>query len=221
MNKLKVGHFEADDGLINLPIGFIPDVFDMDELTTANPDHVRWYRRQEQDEASASRQGIITNGVDGVITRLSAGNGIIAYSASEQRPPMGEWEAGSSTIDEKDGTSITIVAKTATAPGTYVFPTVSSAADRQAIFEAVTVGGNTGSEEPDWNNVSIGANVTDGSIVWKRVDVSLQRGGYQGVVIAAALNTNGQEWYYEAKQANWSVDHGDVDGWTDGIDPNA
>ncbi|KKM81435.1 hypothetical protein LCGC14_1329740, partial [marine sediment metagenome] len=171
MNQIKVGHYEADDGLINLPLGFIPDVFDMDELTTSNPDHVRWYRRQQIDEASASRQGVITNGVDGVITRLSSGNGITAYNASSQRPAIGIWESSNSTIDDRAGNTITIVARTATAPGTYVNPTVSSDADRQAIFEAVTVGGNTGSTEPTWPD-AVGENVTDGNIVWKRVDVS-------------------------------------------------
>ena len=220
MNKIKVGHFQADGGLINLPIGFIPDIFDMDEVGTSNPDHVKWYRAQEGAEAAGSKEGMITNGADGVITKLGTGAGIIAFNAGSQTPALGEWEASSSTIDEKDETSITIVARTADAPGTYVFPTVSSRTDRQAIFEAVTVGGNTGTTEPTWPD-SVGENVTDGSIVWKRVDVSLQRGGYQGVVVAAGLSTNDQEWYYEAKQANWSVDHQDTAGWTDGIDPNA
>lgn len=219
-NQIKVGHYEADDALINLPLGFIPDVFDMDELTTANPDHVRWYRAQQADEASANRQGVITNGADGVITRLSAGNGITAYDTSSQRPAIGIWEASSATIDERDGTSLTITARSVTAPGTYVNPTVGSDQDRQAIFECVAVSGNTGATEPTWPD-SIDENVVDGSVTWKRVDVSLQRGGYQGVIIATALNTNGQEWYYEAKQADQSVDHGDVDGWTDGIDPDA
>ncbi|KKK60488.1 hypothetical protein LCGC14_3023850, partial [marine sediment metagenome] len=164
--QIKVGRYLADDGLVNLPIGFIPDVFDMDEVGTTNPDHIRWYRRQEQDEASGSQEGMITNGADGVITKLGTGAGIIAFNAGSQTPALGEWEASSSTIDEKDETSITIVARTADAPGTYVFPTVSSRTDRQAIFEAVTVGGNTGTTEPTWPD-SVGENVTDGSIVWK------------------------------------------------------
>ncbi|KKL50078.1 hypothetical protein LCGC14_2309070, partial [marine sediment metagenome] len=33
--------------------------------------------------------------------------------------------------------------------------------------------------------------------------------------------TNGQEVYYLALQADQVVDHGDVDGWTSGIDPDA
>ncbi|KKM81307.1 hypothetical protein LCGC14_1331100, partial [marine sediment metagenome] len=105
------------------------------------------------------------------------------------------------------------------APGTYVNPTVSSSADRGSIFECVTAG-TTGSTEPTWPD-SIGENVTDNSMVWKRVDKSLQRGGYQGVIIAAAVQTNGQLMYYLAIQSDQSVVHGDVDGWTDGIDPDA
>ena len=220
MSRIVTGHYEADDGLINLPIGFIPDIFDMDEVGTSNPDHVRWYRSQESDEAAQSKEGMITNGSDGVITKLADGAGVLAYNASSQRPAIGIWEAGNSTIDDRAGNTITIVARTATAPGTYVNPTVGSDADRQAIFEAVTVSGNTGAAEPTWPD-AIGENVTDGSIVWQRVDVSLQRGGYQGVIISATRNSNGQEWYYEAKQADRRIDHGDVDGWTDGIDPDA
>ncbi|KKK94819.1 hypothetical protein LCGC14_2679030, partial [marine sediment metagenome] len=120
---------------------------------------------------------------------------------------------------DRQGNTITVVARTATAPGTYINPTVDSDTDRQAIFECITAG-TTDSTEPTWPD-AIGENVTDNSMVWQRVDVSLQRGGYQGIVIAAALNTNGQAWYYEAKQTDQVVNHGDIDGWIDGIDPDA
>ena len=217
--QIKVGRYLADDGLVNLPIGFIPDVFDMDEVGTTNPDHIRWYRRQEQDEASGSQEGMITNGADGVISKLGDAAGITAYDTGAQRPSIGIWEASNTTVDDRQGNTITVVARTATAPGTYINPTVDSDADRQAIFECVTAG-TTDSTEPTWPD-AIGENVTDNSMVWQRVDVSLQRGGYQGIVIAAALNTNGQAWYYEAKQTDQVVNHGDIDGWIDGIDPDA
>ena len=220
MSRIKTGHYEADDGLINLPVGYIPDIFDMDEVGTTNPDHIRWYRSQESAEASGSQEGMITNGADGVITKLGDGGGITAFNTGSQTPPIGIWEATSATIDTRDGTTLTITARTADAPGTYLNPTVGSAQDRQAIFECVAVSGNTGATEPTWPD-SIGENVVDGSVTWKRVDKSLQRGGYQGVIIAAALNTNGQEWYYEAKQADQSVDHGDTASWIDGTDPDA
>ena len=214
-NQIKTGHYEADDGIVNLPIGFIPDVLDMDEVGTTNPDHIRWYRRQEQDEASGSQEGMITNGADGVITKLADAGGITAYNTGAQSPASGtgagqlaQWVASTS-----------YTARTAAAPGSYVKPTVSSPTDRGAVFECVT-GGTSGSAEPTWPD-AIDETVLDSSPVWKRIDLSLQRGGYQGIVIAAALNTNGQEWYYEAKQADQSVDHGDTAGWTDGIDPDA
>ena len=226
MNKIKTGHFLGDGGIVNLPIGFIPDYFrmcDIDSTTTNAAVAIHeWFRSMQAHEATGSQEGWALGFATLGYTTLHADDaGIIAYAASSQRPPIGIWEASGSTIDTRDGTTLTITAKTATAPGTYVNPTVASKADRQAIFEAVTVGGNTGSTEPDWNNVAIGANVTDGSIVWKRVDVSLQRGGYQGVVIQDDIQTNSHEYYYLAIQSNWDVDHGDVDGWTDGIDPNA
>lgn len=216
MNKIKVGHFEPDGGLINLPLGFIPDRFDMDEVGTTNPDHVRWYRSQEQDEASGSQEGMITNGADGVITKLADAGGITAYETGVQTPTIQEWTEARATA---------ATARTATAPGTYIKATVgasndvSGIADRGSIFECVTAGTGA-STEPTWPTAD-GENVTDNSVVWQKVNVNLQRGGYQGVVIAAALMTNGQEIYYEAVQSNQSVDHGDVDGWTDGIDPDA
>ncbi len=219
MNQIKTGQFVQDGGLVNLPIGFIPDYIELANRDLTNTVFTKWWKLMQTNDISGSQEGIaIADG--GGTTDLADAGGITAYDTGVQTPKTGEWEASSSTIDEKDGTSITIVAKTATAPGTYVFPTVSSPTDRQAIFEAVTVGGNTGSAEPTWP-ASIGENVTDGSIVWKRVDLSLQRGGYQGVVIAAAIQTNGQLMYYVALQAEQSVVHGDVDGWVDGIDPSA
>jgi len=209
MNKIKTGHYLADDGLVNLPIGFVPDIFEMDEVGTTNPDHIRWYKAQETDEASGSQEGMITNGADGVITKLADAGGITAYDTGTQGPTITEYAAvGSPT------------ARTATAPGTFTRPSVASDTDRGAIFECVTLTGAVG-VEPTWPD-AVGEQVTDASSnVWERVDQSLERIGYQGVIIAAALNTNGQEWYYEARQANQSIDHGDIDGWTDGIDPDA
>ena len=209
-NIIKTGHFESDGGLINLPVGFIPDILDMDEVGTTNPDHVRWYRLQEQDEASGSQEGMITNGADGVITKLADAGGITAFNAGSQTPTVTTWT-------KAVGDAAT--ARTATAAGTYVKPSVASVADRGSIFECVTAG-TSSATEPTWPDAD-GGQVTDGTTVWEKVTVSLQRGGYEGVVIAAALGTDGQEWYYEAKQAAQAVDHGDVDGWTDGIDPNA
>ncbi len=220
MNQIKVGHFEPDGGLINLPLGFIPDYFTMHELGGGDAAVVQtiWFRAQESDEASGEQEGW-TN-TEGTTDVLADAGGITAYNTGSQIPQIGIWEASNTTVDTRDGTTLTVVARTATKPGTYINPTVGSTGDRGAVFECVTAG-TTAATEPDWNNVAVGANVTDNSMVWQRVDKSLQRGGYQGIVIAAALMTNGQEMYYLALQSDQSVDHGDVDGWTSGIDPDA
>jgi hypothetical protein len=209
MNQIKVGHFEQDGGLINLPLGFIPDYIRLvDFHTNANIDIYEWFRRMEQDQASGKQEGFSIK--EGVTANLADAGGITAYDTGSQIPTIEEWTEARATA---------ATARTATAPGTYIKPTVGSAADRGSIFECVTAG-TGGSTEPTWPDAD-GENVIDNSVVWKKVNVSLQRGGYQGVVIAAALTVDGQEMYYYAVQADQVLDHGDVDGWTDGIDPDA
>lgn len=208
MNKIKVGHFEPDGQLINLPLGFIPDYFFMAEIGATNPLLYHWWRAQETDEASASRQGILDTA--GAKTLIGSGDGITAYNTGTQAPTINEWTTSRATA---------ATARTATQAGTYIKPTVSNAADRSAIFECVTAGTGSGTE-PTWPD-AVGENVTDNSVVWQRVDRSLERIGYQGVIIGATPQNDGQEMYYVAMQANQSIDHGDVDGWASGIDPDA
>lgn len=214
MNQIKVGHFEQDGGLINLPLGFIPDYIRLvDFHTDTNIDIYEWWRRMEQDQGTGKQEGFSI--LEGVTANLADAGGITAYNTGAQSPASGtgagqlaQWVASTS-----------YTARTATAAGSYVKPTVASATDRGAVFECVT-GGTSGSTEPTWPD-AVGGQVLDSTPVWERVDLSLQRGGYQGVVIAAALMVDGQEMYYLALQANQVVDHGDVDGWGSGIDPDA
>lgn len=209
MNKIKVGHFEQDGGLINLPLGFIPDYIRLvDFHTNTNIDIYEWWRRMEQDQASGKQEGFSIK--EGVTANLADAGGITAYDTGVQTPTITTWT-------KAVGDAAT--ARTATAAGTYVKPSVASEADRGSIFECVTAG-TSASTEPTWPDAD-GENVTDGTTVWQKVNVSLQRGGYQGVVIAAALTADGQEMYYFAVQANQDVDHGDVAPWTSGIDPDA
>ncbi len=210
MNKIKVGHWEADDGIVNIPIGFIPDYFMMASMI-ATPVFYHWWRSQESEEGTGQQEGIVEAQTTHTLAADDAG--ITAYNTGSQRPTVTDYATLISL-------STTPTARTATAPGTYAKPSVASETDRGAIFECV---GSTGTAavEPTWPD-AIGGQVTDSaSNVWERVDVSLQRGGYQGVVIEDNIQTNGEEMYYVALQANQSVDHGDVDGWTSGIDPNA
>lgn len=211
MNQIIVGHFEPDGGLIYLPIGFVPDLFRMQEMGATNPLFYTWYERQEDDEATGSQEGILDSG--GTKTLLADDGGFAAYDAGSELPTVTEWSAGA-----------TVVARSATAHGTYMKATVSGVdangneIDRSAIFE-VTANTTTGATEPNWPTV-VGESAVDNHaspVRYEKVNVALFRGGYKGVRIAAALMTNGQEMYYEAIQADQSKDLEDVDGWTGGI----
>jgi hypothetical protein len=208
MNQIKVGQFIQDGGLVNLPIGFIPDYIELANRDLTNTIFHKWWRLMETNDISGSQEGISIT--EGTTADLADDGGIVAYETGVQTPTIEEWTEARSTA---------ATARTATAAGTYIKPTVANSADRGSIFECVTAGTGA-STEPTWPD-SDGENVTDGSTVWQKVNVSLQRGGYQGVVIAAALQTNGQLMYYKAMLADQSVVHGDTDGWTDGIDPDA
>jgi hypothetical protein len=221
---MKVGHFEPDGAIIYLPIGFVPDLFKMYEVGEGtNPSIIIWFERMEDDEASGSQEGMLLTGSTGVVTLLSDAGGITAYDSSGRTPPIGVWRATNTTLLDKIGTSITIVARTATTAGTYCIGTTSGvtedgeSVDRDALFECIATSGNTGSSEPAWP-VETSGTVVDGSCTWEKVsDVPLGRRGYQGVTIAAALMTDGQEMYYEAYDADVVKDHGDVASWVDGI----
>jgi len=219
MNKIKVGHFTPDGGLINLPVGFVPDYFTMHQVGGGDAAVVQtiWFKAQETDEASGSQEGWANT--EGTTDVLADAGGITAYDSGSQKPALCPWTLEATALLDKAGTSVTVVARSATVTGTYAIPSTSSDTDRDAIFECVTAG-TTGSTEPTWPD-AIGEQVTDGTTVWERVDAPVTRQGYQGVVIAGALMTNSQEMYYLALQADQSIDHGDVDGWTGGIDPDA
>lgn len=210
MNKIKTGHWEADGGIVNIPIGFIPDYFMMATMIST-PIFYHWWRSQESEEASGQREGIIEAQTTHTLAADDAG--ITAYEADSQTPTITDY---ATLISE----STTPTAKTATAPGTYAKPSVGNAQDRGSIYECVT-SSSTALVEPTWPSID-GAQVTDSAgNVWEKVNVSRQRGGYQGVIIEDNIQTDGEEMYYVALQSNWDVDHGDVDGWTSGIDPDA
>ena len=207
-NIIKVGQFLQDGGLINLPIGFVPDHLELANRDLTNTVFIEWWKLMETNDISGSQEGISIT--EGTTADLADAGGVIAYDTGTQTPTVTTWT-------KAVGDAAT--ARTATKAGTYVKPSVASEGDRGSVFECVTAG-TSDSTEPTWPVVD-GENVTDGTTVWKKVNVSLQRGGYQGVVIAAAVQTDGQLMYYKAVLADQAVVHGDVDGWVSGIDPDA
>lgn len=214
MNNLRVGHFEADGSLINLPLGFIPDYFQLvDFHTDTNIEIYHWWKRMEEDQASGKQEGFSVK--EGVTANLADAGGITAYDTGTQAPTVEEWTQARGSAAVARGASVGLA-------GTFIKATVGAlnnagqVTDREAIFECV-VDGTSAATEPTWPS-RIGETVLDSSTVWEMVNEAKFRKGYQGVVLAAALTNDGQEAYYLAFKANDSVDHGDVVGWTDGID---
>jgi hypothetical protein len=216
MNKIVVGHYLADGGIVYLPIGFIPDYFrlcDIDSTTTNAAVCIHeWFERMEDDEASGSQEGwALGLSTLGYTTLHADDAGITAYDTGTQYPTVAQWVA-----------STAYTARTATASGSFVKGTTSGtdnlgqAVDRDAIFECVTAG-TSGSTEPTWPS-RIGGQVLDSTPVWEKVNEATFRGGYQGVCIQDDIQTNTHECYYLALKADDSIDHGDVDGWPSGVD---
>jgi hypothetical protein len=213
---LRIGHFEADGAIIHLPIGFIPDYFEMDKVSGGDAalHAVKWYRGMEQDEASGSREGWTDQ--EGTTDILADDAGITAYDTGAQAPTVEEWTQARGSAAVARGASVGLA-------GTFIKGTVGAlnnvgqVTDREAIFECV-VDGTSAATEPLWPS-AIGETVVDGTTVWEMVNEAKFRKGYQGVTIAAALMSDSDDWYYRAFQSdNGNENHGDVVGWTDGID---
>lgn len=207
----QVGHFEADNGLIHLPVGFLPDFVYMvaKGASTGNAIVYVWFREMETHDSLDGWS--FTDGTD---AEIASGSGISAYDAGSETPVIVEWSA-----------ALTATARTSTAHGTYIKATTSGVdaegneIDRSAIFECVTAG-TTDSTEPTYPT-AVGSNgPSDNGVIWQKVEVATTRGGYQGLTLAAAMAglADGDEGYYFAAGTGGDVkDHGDVSGWIGGI----
>jgi len=208
--KFVTGHFEADGAIIYLPIGFVPDYFFMcDASYTTATIFYHWWKALEEDAFATALEGFSVS--QGVTADLATTAGISEYDTGTETPTILEY----TTVNADAAT-----ARTSTAPGTFLRPSSTATnidgakADRSAIFECVTAG--TSSAEPAWP-VSMGAQVTDNTNVYELVNEPSVRAGYQGVAIAAALMTDGDEHFYNAFLADESIDWGDVSSWNNGI----
>jgi len=214
MNEIVIGHFEADGSDINLNCGFLPDRFDLVDMSPAAPMIFQWYREQESAMASGSQEGYQINGADGVTSKRPDSQGFTAYNTASQLPTVAEWT---------EAVVNAATARTATARGTLVKATIGATdqagadVDRSAIFECTTAG-TSSATEPTWNTAPDDL-TTDGTAVFQLVtDKALGRIGYQGVVIAGEMMSDGQEYFYTAIQADNVIDKGDVVGWTAGVE---
>lgn len=216
-----MGHWEADGGDVNIPVGFIPDyVKVMDLQTSTNIEFYEWWQRQEQDMLTGLQEGVSIK--EGITARLADDAGIKAFDTGSVSPAAG---TGAGQLSEW-AASTTYTAKTNTARGSFLRGTVGAltdtgqVVDREAIFEVITGAGTSASSEPTWPTAP-GDTVLDNDQVYQLVtDVPTQRQGYQGFVVADNIQTNGNIYFYLALKADDSLDHGDVDGWPGGTDPD-
>ncbi len=202
----KVVKITGDNGLVYIPLGFIPDWVEMIYRGASSTNAViyKW-------NSMLADLGTVIDGwsfTDGVDAEIASGSGIAAYDSASEIPSISDWT-------QSVGSAAT--ARSSTAHGTYVRPSSSSTFDRSAIFECVT-DGTSGATEPDWSKAPAdGYQITDGTTVWERVTVPTTRVGYQGIRIAASVVGNGYEAYILAVKADEVIDYGDVDGWTGGV----
>lgn len=211
-NQIRTGHWIADGSDVNIPLGFIPDYFKMmDFNTSTNIIFYEWWQRQESDLATGLQEGVSIT--EGITARLADDAGITEFNTGSQTPTVNEWTTARATA---------ATARTATAAGTFLKGTVGSlnntgqVTDREAIFECVTAGTSSGTE-PTWPS-AIGEQVLDNDVRFEMVNEAKFRKGYQGVTIADNIQTDGREYFYLALKAHDSINHGDVDGWVDGVD---
>lgn len=214
MGQSKIVIWVADGSDVYIPIGFVPDYCLIVDMSPSNPMRYEWFSYQEDNEASGSQEGFQTNGSDGAVTKMSDSQGITAYDTAAQAPTISVWtEAGVNAA----------TARTATAKGTLIKATIGATdqdgvvVDRSAIFECTTAGTSSGTE-PTWNTRPDGL-TTDSTAVFQIVtDKALGRVGYKGIVVANEIQTNGQNCYCLAIEAdNGYDDLGDVDGWPSGV----
>jgi hypothetical protein len=212
-NQIKIVRFEGDGGDVNIPIGFVPHLSRLVNITPTNPMIYETFRLMEEYEASGSKEGYQINGADGIVTKRSDSQGIIAYDTAAQLPTVTQWT-------EAVGNAAT--ARSATARGTLVKATVGAVdqdgavVDRSAIFECTT-DGTSAATEPVWNTVPDGI-TTDGTTKWQIVtDKALGRVGYKGVTIASEIASNSNFFYAEFVEADVETDLGDTDGWIGGV----
>ena len=217
--NVRTGHWIADGGDVNIPLGFVPDYLKVVDINAGSTLFYHWFERMEDDLACGSQEGISDTG--GTKALLADDAGIKAFDTGSVSPAAGtsagqlsEWAASTS-----------YTAKTNTARGSFVRGTVGAltntgqVVDREAIFESIT-GGTSGSSEPTWPTAP-GDTVLDSTPVWQLVtDVPTQQQGYQGFTVADNIQTNGREFFYLALKADDSINHGDVDGWPSGVDPD-
>ena len=171
-----------------------------------------WWREMEDYDPTTGTviDGIsVTSGTD---AELAAAGGFAAYDGSADAPTI---------TTHVVSTAYVLLATTPSL--CYVRPPVDATdedgniVDRDACFQCTTAGTSSAIAPTAWPAV-LGGTLTDGTVVWTRVNKPTFRKGYQGFRVAAAIQTNAYEMYYIAIQGDGGAQRlGDSVEWSDGI----
>lgn len=209
MADIRGGKFISDGGDVYIPVGFIPDYVRVTKLGGDTAvEFFEWLRYSEANESAGKQDGISVK--EGVTAEMNENLGIAAYDSSGEAPTITPWTQAVGSAAS---------ARTNTADGTFVKPVAdrgSNPPDRELMFECITAG-TSGATEPTWNR-GIGETTLDGTTLWECVREPRRRYGYKGFFFDETEQTDSDIFYYVAMKFDEFVDHGDVDGWTNGIE---
>lgn len=192
-----------DGNALIVDAGFIPSLGILIQNTSGtNPNIYIW---TQEGEDTDSRYGLLITGSSGIVTRMTtAATGLSKYDTKLQgvNVPNPGGAADNFRIPEvystaqdytstytqsQTGNTVTWAARTATAAGGVVYPTI-----RNGYCYELTTATGAGTTEPTWPT-TIGATVTDGgSNVWTCRVANVVTRGVSGVTVGATTQTDSQ-----------------------------
>jgi len=168
-----------------------------------------YYKILADTAAGTGQYGILdTAGVK--TTPTTADTGIIPLSSSDdgvliESPQDSGKQVFATVVDYTTSVSTAATARTATAIGTIIRPTVHNG----YVYECTTAG--TGAAEPTWSTVPGETSTDNSSVVYTTRVSNTTKRGVNGFQVGVTVCTDGEIHVYEATQNDVSRDQGDAD----------
>ena len=205
MSKINSGQFVADGNAVNVDVGFVPDfVIGIEALEETNQLYHYWFR-SAIDSASADGQFGLLDTAGTKTKHAAALNGFAVLDTQALKvllpnPAGGDDLAADLPSAYTVARSTAATARTATALGTVLKPSVTnSAAKLGLIYECITAG--TGSAEPTWPTV-VGGTVLDNDVKYIAREEKSENRGIKGFTLGATGQTDSDEWKWVAFAAD-------------------
>lgn len=197
----------ADGNAVNVDVGFIPDfVIAFEGLEETSPNPHFWFRSAIDALSSDGEFGLLMTGTTGVITKHAAAiNGFAPLDTQALRlllpnPAGGDDLAAALPEPYTVARSTAATARTATALGTILKPSLTnSAAKLGLVYECITAG--TGSAEPTWPTV-VNGRVLDNDVEYIAREEKNENRGIKGFTLGATGQTDTDGWKWVAFSAD-------------------